>query len=531
MRNDKLLQHEVNRTFDDLLQMSKDDFRKWCIELRKVVVDLWDNENLPPRVGYTNEEIIENFRKMISYPVHELEVEKDVIRNTSIIGNAVNDWFPTMMKTAISYSTKGTPRSIYDYFADDALLDTFVTYASRHFKRDSFYHYSSPISVDDVLDIGPAPYIVSTPEDFVKWFAENVEGKYPYSYWLCPVKEDKVYTGYNQALASKINLFVKSNFDVPAKHKTNVDKEKSDAYSIRLFKLGQKVFPLGLKAFRVSFCQYAVQYPPLTARYIYEKYTDHIKDQNQIVIWDPSAGWAGRLLGAMAIDDRRNIHYIGTDPNTDHNTTPGRTKYHEVADFFNHNVRESGSLYPKSHTYEIFQCGSEVMRDKIDFQKYKGKLDFVFTSPPYFSKEVYSDDPEQSCHKFSTYETWRDGFLRPTLETAVEYLHRDRYLAWNIADIALDGKLLPLEKDSCDILKELGMEYVTTLRMTLAPMPGSNRFVDTGEKEIITKNTIYGEETEEVAVTDGMMKNFVEISSNGKKMKLKFEPIFLFYKP
>jgi hypothetical protein len=171
------------------------------------------------------------------------------------------------------------------------------------------------------------------------------------------------------------------------------------------------------------------------------------------------------------------------------------------------------------------------MRDKVEFQKYKGKLDFVFTSPPYFSKEVYSDDPEQSCHKFSTYEAWRDGFLRPTLETAVEYLRRDRYLAWNIADIALDGKLLPLEKDSCDILKELGMEYVTTLKMTLAPMPGGNRFVDTGEKELVTKNTIYGEETEEVAVTEGMMKNFVEISSKGKKMKLKFEPVFCFRKP
>lgn len=530
-RNDELLNSDVNKTFEELLWMNQDEFRQWVIDMRKTVVDLWNNKGLPPRVGYDEKDIISNFRDMVSFPVHELEVEKDVVRNTSVIGNAVNQFFPTMMKTAISYSTKGTPRSIYDYFADDALLKTFVTYATRHFKRDSFYHYSSPISVGDVLDIGAGPYVVSTPEDFAKWFAENVEGKHPYSYWLCPVKEEKVYTGYNQELAKKKNLFVDADFNVPAKHKTNVNIDNSNHYSIRLFKLGQKVFPLGLKAFRVSFCQYAVNFPPLTARYLYERFTEHIKDQKLITIYDPSSGWAGRLLGAMAIDDRRNIHYVGTDPNTDHNTTEGRTKYHEVADFFNSNVRETGSLYPKSHTYEMFQLGSEVIGDDPRFRKYKGKIDLVFTSPPYFAKEVYSDDPEQSCHKFSQYDAWVDGFLRPTLTTAVEFLNHDRYLLWNIADASFDGKLLPLEEDSCKILKELGMEYVTTVKMTLAQMPGGNRTVETGETEEIVSNTVFGEEKETVAIVKGMMKNYIEIKSGSKNIFLKYEPIFVFRKP
>jgi hypothetical protein len=270
-----------------------------------------------------------------------------------------------------------------------------------------------------------------------------------------------------------------------------------------------------------------VNYPPLTARYLYERFTDHIKDQDVINIWDPSSGWAGRIVGAMSVDDKRTIHYIGTDPNTDHNTTPGRTKYHEVADFFNENVRENGSLFPKSHTYEIFQCGSEVAQFQPGFQKYKGKLDMVFTSPPYFAKEVYSDDPEQSCHKFSQYEDWVDGFLRPTLETAVSYLRPDRYLLWNIADAAFDGKLLTLEEDSCNILKELGMEYVGTLKMALAQMPGGNRMVETGEK--VTINPITGEEETEV-ILEGKMKNFCQIENNGKKIMLKYEPVFVFRK-
>lgn len=528
-KNEELINSNVNKTFDELLTCTDDEFRQWVIDLRKTVVDLWDNKSLPPRVGYNEEEIINNFRDMVTYPVHELEIAPDVVRNTSVVGNAVNQWFPTMMKTKISYSSKGTPRSIYDYFADDSLLDTFVTYARRHFRRDSFYHYSTPISKGDIIDVGFGPYKVADAESFVSYMSTLLSD---YDYWLCPVKEEAKYTGFNVELGKKKNLFVDADFDAPARCKTNVDSEISNKYSIRLYKKGQKVFPLGLKAFRVSFCQYAVNFPPLTARYLYERFTKHISKDQKIIIYDPSMGWGGRLLGAMAINDNWDIHYVGTDPNTDHDTIGNRRKYNEFADFFNENARHNGSLFAKSHTYETFKLGSEVIADDPRFQQYKGRLDLVFTSPPYFNKEVYSSDPEQSCHKFSSYDSWRDGFLRPTLTSCVEYLRTNRYLLWNISDIALDGKLLPLEKDSCDILKELGMEYVTTVKMTLAQMPGGNRTVETGDIETITTQTVFGEEKEEKAIVKGMMKNFVDITNDkGKKMMLKYEPIFVFKKP
>ena len=174
-KNSELLESPVNKTFDEILQMNDTEFRQWVIDLRKTVVDLWDNKGLPPRVGYNKDEIIENFKNMVRFPVHTLEIDRDVVRNTSVVGNAVNQWFPTMMKTRISYSSKGKPKSIYDYFAEDSLLDTFVTYAKRHFKRDSFYHYSSPISEGDVLSLdGASAYRVTTPEEFVQWFADEM---------------------------------------------------------------------------------------------------------------------------------------------------------------------------------------------------------------------------------------------------------------------------------------------------------------------------------------------------------------------
>jgi hypothetical protein len=279
MRNNQLLESKLNTTFESLLVMTPEEFRQWAIDLRQLIVFLWDKKGLPPQVGYDESEIISGFKKMLSYPVHEFETideltgEKDVIRNTSNFSAFVNSWFPTMMKTKISYSSKGNARSIYDYFADPDLLDSFVKYASRHFKRDSFYHYSAPISEGDKIAIGNFNYVVGTAADFISWFENMIRGKYEYDYWLCPIKENKAYSGYNQKLLKKKNLVVDADFTdtLPENSKTNVNKTISNTYVIRLYKRGQKIFPIGLKAFRISFSQMAVNFPPLTARYLYER--------------------------------------------------------------------------------------------------------------------------------------------------------------------------------------------------------------------------------------------------------------------
>lgn len=499
-KNRELLESKVNVTFDEILAMSDDQFRQWVIDLRKTVVYLWDEKGLPPRVGYDEEEIIGQFNDMIGYPFgnflvkDELTGEDDVIRNTTNMGNAVNQWFPTMMKTKINYSTKGDGKSIYDFFAKDELLDTFVVYASRHFKRDSFYHYSNPVKVWDMENIDKWP-CAKNGHQFIKKFKKG--GKY--DYWFAPIKEDKAYTGYDDKLRARKNLTVRDIANTGA---------TGQLYEIRVYEKGQKLFPIGLKAFRVSFCQYAVNFPPLTARYIYEQLLrEGGFDPNETqYIFDPSAGWGGRIIGAMAIDDTYDICYIGTDPNRDHDTDGSRTKYHELADFFNNQTYRANGLFPKQHSYKIYQLGSEVIRNEKLFQKYKGKIAIAFTSPPYFAKEVYSQDPEQSCHKFGdSYASWRDGFLRPTIETCYEWLKPGGYIAWNIADAKFGKDMLPLEGDSCKILESLGMKFIRKWKMSLAQMPGANRVDDEGK---------------------GKAKNTCKV--NG--ILLKYEPIYVYQK-
>jgi hypothetical protein len=227
-----------------------------------------------------------------------------------------------------------------------------------------------------------------------------------------------------------------------------------------------------------------------------------------VVIYDPSCGWGGRILGAMSVSDDRHIHYVGTDPNTDNHPPHIHThgKYGALADFYNTKTYRGNSFFSHTNTYDIFKLGSEVIGEDERFAQYKGEVDLIFTSPPYFNREAYSEDPTQSYKKFSSYESWRDGFLYPTLKNCAESLKSNRYLLWNIADLQIKGEYLPLEDDSKKILESLGLKYKYTLKMALEPMPGQNRVDENGIPKC---------------------KNFCKV--NGRVMK--YEPVFVFHKP
>jgi len=497
-RNDDLLKSPVNKTFEQVLWMDDASFRAWIVDLRKEIARIWDDLGSPPRIGKTENEIRQNLSNLRSYQVKDVECKdeltgnNDCIRSTSPVANVVNQWFPSMMKTKINYNIDGSRAvSIYEHFKDPDLLEKMVLYSRRHFKRDSFYMYSNRLREFDQDKTAIGDYLnryflkENTAEAWIRSY-ESKRSLYEnqFDYWIEPCfdgdSELEGYAGYRKdVLRNKPILLTKQELEslreiISNKCITNCAGSE-ELFYIRVFKTGQSIFPLGLRAFRISYCQYAVNFPPLVAKYLYEKYTEHIKTQDRIVVYDPSAGWGGRLLGAMSTEnDIRKLHYVGTDPNTEHNTEPGRTKYHELADYYNSVTTTVFSNPP--HTYEIFQHGSETIHNNTEFQKYKGSVDLVFTSPPYFSKEIYSNDPEQSALKFKTFDLWVDGFLRPTLETACAWLAKDRYLLWNISDAYFGDVCLPLEEESHKILASLGMEHVKTLKMTLSQMQGGGRF-------------------------------------------------------
>ena len=78
-------------------------------------------------------------------------------------------------------------------------------------------------------------------------------------------------------------------------------------------------------------------------------------------------------------------------------------------------------------------------------------------------------------------------------------------MLWNVSDILVSGKYLPIEQDSIDILKSNGLEYQYTIKMALEGMPGQNRMGEDGKPTC---------------------KNYCMI--NEKYMK--YEPVFVFKK-
>ena len=463
-----LLESDVNIKFEELLYMNEEETSEWIENLRSFIISEWDDKGIPPTIGANTSDIKKNFMKLREYDVHNKflisddDGNKNVIKNYNKHASSVNQFFPTMLKTRVQNG------SIYDWFTDE-YKDKFQKVIKRILKRDSMYNWSKCVLDGEEM-----------PENF----------------FIVQHKHNAVESIYK-------TLSVEEVEKLDIKHRTNLPKElDGDTYKflVRDFKLHQKLFPAGIQAFRLGLGQPAVNFPPLTARYLYEHYTNHIKQDTPLNIYDPSSGWGGRILGAMSSIKR--IHYIGTDPNTDNFIDEvGVSRYEYVADFFNNEVLESNPFWEEEkNTFHYFQEGSEHIGNHPDFQQYKGKLDMVFTSPPYFDREQYSEDEEQSFKAYPKYDDWRDNFLNPTLTNAFNSLRENRYLLWNIADIKIGkDKYYPLEQDSIDVIESLGGTYQGKLKMLMTSMVG---------------------------VDQSKVKNSVKVNGT----HLKYEPIFVFFK-
>jgi hypothetical protein len=163
-------------------------------------------------------------------------------------------------------------------------------------------------------------------------------------------------------------------------------------------------------------------------------------------VWDMSSGFGGRLLGAFVCE--RVKKYIGTEP-----CKASHRGCEQMGAEFN---QRGIGLQP-------VDCGSE------NYLPDPESLDVCFTSPPYFSEELYSDEPTQSCLKFPTRQEWMQKFMRPTLANCWYGLKPDGALAVNIAGV----KSYPeLERDFVALALEQGWQLVRTLRYSLSNIAG-----------------------------------------------------------
>jgi hypothetical protein len=236
---------------------------------------------------------------------------------------------------------------------------------------------------------------------------------------------------------------------------TPIELFKNDMLFLRAIerrtKLGNAFSESGLRKILRSFSstQSVSNFRPSAAAAIYHR----LLPEEGGVVWDMSAGFGGRLLGALACD--RVDRYIGTDP-----STYAMDGLREMA---NELVPMAAQLGRRTLEVELHQVGSE------DFILERNSLDLCFSSPPYAGWEQYSDEPSQSHKKFPTQHEWLHGFIGETLRNCARGLKRDGILAINIASVAA---FPDLARVFLRYAEDNGWRLLETLHLQLSKMVG-----------------------------------------------------------
>ena len=178
------------------------------------------------------------------------------------------------------------------------------------------------------------------------------------------------------------------------------------------------------------------------------------------LVLDPCTGYGGRLVGWIA--SRLGGHYLGVDPSSQ--THAG-------------NTRLAAALAPPE-SVTLVQSPFE----DLDLTPYAERVDFVLTSPPYFVKEVYADEPTQSRLRYPTLDALVQGFLEPLFRSCFVALKPGHHCVINIADIKVKARLLPLVELSIEAGRAAGFVFEGTQQLRLGHHYGE------GDIEDLTKD-------------------------------------------
>jgi len=188
-----------------------------------------------------------------------------------------------------------------------------------------------------------------------------------------------------------------------------------------------------------------VNFKPVIAKFIYDNYAP---DGGKVL--DPCSGYSGRLAGCIA--SNRNLLYHGIDPNG--KSAIGNM---ELANFFSTQCDMFNNRIYKYRFRQDMGMAEEVMLELRE------EYDLVFTSPPYFDVEIYSEESTQSCNKYKEYQEWLEKFLWVLVDESKRLLKEDGRLIINIKNI---GKY-KIADDLCSYC-EKDWELDKTYHMRLA---------------------------------------------------------------
>lgn len=162
-------------------------------------------------------------------------------------------------------------------------------------------------------------------------------------------------------------------------------------------------------------------------------------------VYDPCGGWGGRMFGFIASNCKE---YVCCEPSTQ--TVKG--------------LNELANAYKNS--------GKQITVNAMcqeDYTPEKEHFDMVFTSPPYFDCERYSEEETQSCIRYKTLSKWVALFLEPLIYNAWSSLKRGGTFILNIANVKTANRL---EDASLLLADMVGLKHMDTIRLALSSISG-----------------------------------------------------------
>ncbi len=156
---------------------------------------------------------------------------------------------------------------------------------------------------------------------------------------------------------------------------------------------------------------------PTISKYIYDKYCP----ENGSVL-DPCMGYGGRLMGAFLSE--KVSSYRAVDPNQ---TTVTNNQLMLLQLIETEKIKSQENIFHEQRPRHFdFICSP--------FEDYypMGMYDLIFTSPPYFNIEKYSNDETQSWVRYKTLDKWMEKFIVPLVAKSYWSLKKDGHFIINI---------------------------------------------------------------------------------------------------
>ncbi len=447
---DHVLCHPLNRPWGEIQAMSDAVFAQWWADTARLLVQQYEKFDTPPKNALSEDALLAEFRRLCTIDP-STQIVRDYTDNTTAYLNSTrvsvaDQFFKNIFEAKDRVGNRWL--SVLDNLRKP---DEFVSAITRVLKRDGKYEF--------------APTVRRGTESLEDYITANKEHN-GFLFYKPDNHRKKPLHGKHFTQVGVVRRLIAQGLLPDSVGDDLKTLEATEKVFLREYRKDERVFPKLFKILQTTLISAPTNFPSVVARSIYSRYALPHTPGTEVTIWDPSMGFGGRLLGALSLLDRP-IHYIGTDPNSLNYFPDGSSRYSNLEDVFKSEVMRRRDTFRGTY----LQCGSEDAHTRSEFQAYRGKLDLVMTSPPYFSAELYSDEPTQSSLKFATYEDWREHFLARTMQTGAEWLRKGGYLILNVAN---SGRH-PIEDDARIIARQLKLKLFATEKMLLAHSSGAGR--------------------------------------------------------